>query len=87
MKECTICYKRRQKFTELQCGHEFCVVCWDKWEAKQLDYYQRRYPTCPVCRQEQRPQTTEWYVRLLFIAFLIWMMQGSPTLAKIPQTV
>jgi len=89
MKECTICYKRRKKFTELQCGHEFCVECWNKWETKQIVYYHREYPTCPSCRHEQRPTVQkkhDWIARLLFLAFLIWMLQGSPTPAEIPQT-
>jgi len=87
MKECTICYKRRKNFTELQCGHEFCVECWNRWETKQLVYYHRQYPTCPACRHEQRPPKQDWTVLMLFLLFLIWVMQGSPTHAKTPQTV
>ena len=87
MKECTICYKRREKFTELQCGHEFCVECWNKWASKQLVYYHRQYPTCPFCRHEQRPLKQDWTVLMLFLLFLIWLIQGSPTHAKTPQTV
>lgn len=89
MKECTICYKRRKRFTTLQCDHEFCVECWHKWETKQLVYYQRKYPTCPTCRHEQRPPESaqDWVVRLLFLVFLFLWMQGSPTHVKTPQTV
>ena len=89
MKECTICYKRRKRFTELQCGHEFCVECWKKWEKKQLVYYRREYPTCPSCRHEQRPPqiTQGWIGRFLILLFLFWMMKGFPTRAETPQTV
>lgn len=87
MKECTICYKRRKNFIELQCGHEFCVECWGKWETKQLVYYHRQYPTCPSCRHEQRPPQQEWIVRILFLLFLLWVIQGSPNHTETPHTV
>ena len=91
MKECGICYKRKKKFTTLQCDHEICVVCWNKWKVKQLNYYNMRYPTCPFCRQEQLPPDAvaqkDWVVRFLILVFLMWLMTGSPTPAEIPTMV
>jgi len=86
MKECAICYKRKKKFTTLQCEHKLCVVCWIKWKSKQLNYYNMKYPTCPFCRQEQL-SPDGWVIRFLILAFLMWLMKGSPTPAEIPKTV
>lgn len=92
MKECVICYKKKRNFVTLQCNHEFCVVCWNRWKSKQLNYYNRKYPTCPSCRQEQLPTDSEtqksWLVRFLIIVFLIWLKtKNSPTPSEILKTV
>jgi len=88
MHECTICYKRKKHFSELNCGHELCTVCWNKWKHRQLAFYDKKYPTCPTCRQEQIPKRPdEWKWKMILLAFLFWVLKDSPILAKILQKV
>ena len=87
MHECTICFKRKKDFTVLNCDHEFCTVCWNKWKRSQTSYYNKVYPTCPTCRQEQIPPTVSWWAKLLFVLVLYLMLKDSPSLAKTPQKV
>jgi len=41
---CDICYKSLQITKVLECGHEFCSDCVDKWKKEN--------PTCPTCRAD-----------------------------------
>jgi len=59
MFECPICYQNRRKVITLQCNHTICQSCWKKWSKKELDYFDKRWPTCPCCRDPQKP----WYLR------------------------
>ncbi len=72
MFECPICYLQRRKIITLQCDHDVCFFCWQKWSAKEISFYKKEWPTCPICRTPQIPlyrqQKTQYY---LFLAFLI----------------
>ena len=59
MFECPICYQCRRKIVTLQCDHRICYFCWEKWAQREINFYQKEWPTCPCCRFEQKP----WYLR------------------------
>ena len=72
MIECSICYRNRRKITTLQCNHQLCTFCWEKWKKKELEYYHKILPTCPICRTVQRKA---WYQKpqnIVFVLFLFW---------------
>lgn len=87
MHECSICFKRKKHFTVLNCDHEFCTVCWNKWKQRQLMCYGKSYPTCPTCRREQKPDDYAWMAKALLLLMLYFLLKGSPTLAKTQQKV
>lgn len=60
MTECPICYIKRRQWTSLVCDHEICTHCWERWQKKEVDFYQKIWPTCPICREPQKP----WYRRV-----------------------
>ena len=60
MCECPICYRNREDWTTLDCDHELCTECWNRWQKKEVDFYDKTWPTCPICREPQKP----WYYRV-----------------------
>lgn len=42
MKECPICFEKKNNIFSGYCDHEFCKDCILRWNK----------PTCPVCRQK-----------------------------------
>lgn len=87
MHECTICYKRKKKFTVLDCKHELCTACWNRWKHSEKVFYKKPYPTCPTCRQEQIPYETAWNWKLLLLALLFWILKDWNNRAKTQQKV
>ena len=85
MIECSICYRNRRKITTLQCKHQLCTFCWEKWQKKELEYYMKTLPTCPICRHVQ---VNPWYHepwKVCFALILCYVaMLNLPTPAKIP---
>ncbi|MDA7838997.1 RING finger protein [bacterium] len=85
MFECPICYRHRRKIVTLQCQHRVCYFCWLKWSEKELDFYGKRWPTCPSCRAPQLP----WYMRervqygIVFAAFVLLYLNASGKLAAL----
>lgn len=70
MFECPICYKHRRKITTLNCEHQICTFCWEKWRKKELDFYHRT-PTCPLCRAPQDTyRAPNWSIYV--VAGLTW---------------
>ena len=62
MFECPICYKSRRKISTLNCNHQICFFCWEKWKNKELTVYERM-PTCPICRAPQSNlQSPKWAI-------------------------
>lgn len=77
MFECPICYQRRRKVVNLQCNHAICHFCWEKWSNREVQFYGKAWPTCPTCREPQKP----WYLKednqrlIVFVSFviLVWL--------------
>lgn len=81
MIECSICYLRRRKLITLDCNHQLCKHCWSKWKSKELNVYKKPFPTCPMCRADQKPPPK--HSALFFIVFglfVFWKCQEHSSL-------
>jgi len=89
MIECSICYRNRRKITTLQCNHQLCTFCWEKWKKKELEYYHKILPTCPICRTVQN-EKRHWYLEpqnIVLALILYWLLTNLPIPAKTPLKV
>lgn len=75
MFECPICYKSRRKISTLNCHHEICFFCWEKWRKKELTVYERM-PTCPICRAPQSELKSPKWAMCIAIG-LFWYLYSS----------
>jgi hypothetical protein len=79
MIECSICYQQRRHVVTLDCDHQFCKYCWSKWKNRELVFMQKKYPTCPLCRADQKPHKTYSAVHVIvFLLFVFWTCSREP---------
>lgn len=83
MPECSICFLKHHKLVTLNCRHQLCKHCWLKWKTKELLVYKKPFPTCPMCRADQKaPPRHSALFFIVFVLVVSWVgLQGRANLS------